>query len=154
MLKSLNGSVPALQADSHGIQINSAPVPPYIFNRCKPGCVAHATKNKCFHRPSFWYLDLGPKVPGWPRPPITFYPVFIVLFLTFQLRSHLTEVLLDQIPSLGELQRYLSNLSMMEPPAAKTGIVLEQVSQNEQQKIWVEACFKVGLNSALSSSFM
>nr|XP_054751813.1 zinc finger MYND domain-containing protein 10-like [Lytechinus pictus] len=46
-----------------------------------------------------------------------------------KLRSHLTEVLLDQIPSLCDLQRYLSNLSMMEPPAAQTGLVLEQVPE-------------------------
>ncbi|XP_072176956.1 zinc finger MYND domain-containing protein 10-like [Diadema setosum] len=46
-----------------------------------------------------------------------------------KLRSHLTEVLLDQIPSLCDLQRYLGNLSMMEPPPAKTGIVLEQVPE-------------------------
>eukprot|EP00057_Strongylocentrotus_purpuratus_P030509 XP_781892.3 PREDICTED: zinc finger MYND domain-containing protein 10 [Strongylocentrotus purpuratus] len=46
-----------------------------------------------------------------------------------KLRSHLTEVLVDQIPNLCELQRYLSNLSMMDPPAAQTGIVLEQVPE-------------------------
>lgn len=46
-----------------------------------------------------------------------------------KLRSHLSEVLLDQIPSLCDLQRYLSNLSMMEPPPAQTGIVLEQVPE-------------------------
>ena len=44
MLESLNGSVPALQADSHGVQIHDAPAPPYIFNRCRHGCVAHALK--------------------------------------------------------------------------------------------------------------
>ena len=48
MLESLNGSVPALQADSHGIQIHGTPAPPYIFNHCRPGCVARATKTNVF----------------------------------------------------------------------------------------------------------
>ena len=40
----------------------------------------------------------------------------------------MNEVLLDQIPSLIDLQRYLEQLSIMEPPAMKKDIILEQVS--------------------------
>ena len=39
------------------------------------------------------------------------------------------EVLLDQLPYLGELQRFLENLSVMEPPHVKQEIVIEQVSR-------------------------
>ena len=40
----------------------------------------------------------------------------------------MNEVLLDQIPSLIDLQRYLEQLSIMEPPAMKKDIILEQVN--------------------------
>lgn len=40
----------------------------------------------------------------------------------------MNEVLLDQIPSLIDLQRYLEQLSIMEPPAMKKDIILEQAS--------------------------
>ena len=40
----------------------------------------------------------------------------------------MNEVLLDQIPSLIDLQRYLEQLSIMEPPAIKKDIILEQVN--------------------------
>jgi len=46
----------------------------------------------------------------------------------FQLRGFMNEVLLDQIPSLIDLQRYLEQLSIMEPPAMKKDIILEQVN--------------------------
>ena len=46
----------------------------------------------------------------------------------FQLRGFMNEVLLDQIPSLIDLQRYLEQLSIMEPPAMKKDIILEQAS--------------------------
>jgi hypothetical protein len=45
----------------------------------------------------------------------------------FQLRSYLTEVLLDQMPVLSELQRYLEQLSIMDPPAVKSELIIEQV---------------------------
>lgn len=35
--------------------------------------------------------------------------------------------MLDQIPVLVELLRYLEHLSMMEPPAVKRELILEQV---------------------------
>ncbi|XP_059150753.1 zinc finger MYND domain-containing protein 10-like [Physella acuta] len=46
-----------------------------------------------------------------------------------KLRSHLTEVLLDQMPILAELQRYLEHLAIMDPPPAKKDLVLEQVPE-------------------------
>ncbi|XP_019634170.1 PREDICTED: zinc finger MYND domain-containing protein 10-like [Branchiostoma belcheri] len=46
-----------------------------------------------------------------------------------KVRGYLHEVLLDQFPHLAELQRYLEHLSMMEPPAARKDLVLEQVPE-------------------------
>ena len=57
--------------------------------------------------------------------PINFRVLYLCLFL--QLRSYLTEVLLDQLPVLGELQRYLEHLAIMDPPPAKRDLLLEQV---------------------------
>lgn len=44
-----------------------------------------------------------------------------------KLRAHLNEVVLDQMPHLVQLQRFLEQLSFMEPPAVKKQLVLEQV---------------------------
>ena len=46
-----------------------------------------------------------------------------------KLRAHLNEVVLDQMPHLVQLQRFLEQLSFMEPPAVKKQLVLEQVSR-------------------------
>ncbi|XP_013417861.1 zinc finger MYND domain-containing protein 10 [Lingula anatina] len=46
-----------------------------------------------------------------------------------KLRSYLTEVVLDQMPVLSELQRFLEHLSMMDPPPAKKDLVLEQIPE-------------------------
>ncbi|KAK2161259.1 hypothetical protein LSH36_119g01005 [Paralvinella palmiformis] len=46
-----------------------------------------------------------------------------------KLRSYLTEVMLDQIPVLVNLRKYLEQLSMMEPPAARKELLLEQVPE-------------------------
>lgn len=46
-----------------------------------------------------------------------------------KLRSYLNEVLLDQIPNLIDLQRYLEQLAVMEPPIAKKDLVLEQIPE-------------------------
>ncbi|KAL4226154.1 Zinc finger MYND domain-containing protein 10 [Mactra antiquata] len=46
-----------------------------------------------------------------------------------KLRSFLTEPMLDQIPMLGDLQRYLEHLSMMEPPAPRKEVILEQIPE-------------------------
>ena len=35
--------------------------------------------------------------------------------------------MLDQIPMLGEMQRYLEHLSMMDPPQPRKEVILEQV---------------------------
>ena len=44
-----------------------------------------------------------------------------------QLRAYLSEPLLEQIPHLADLQRYLQQLSLMELPAMKRDLILEQV---------------------------
>jgi hypothetical protein len=46
-----------------------------------------------------------------------------------KLRAHLNEVVLDQMPHLVQLQRFLEQLSFMEPPTVKKQLVLEQVSE-------------------------
>ncbi|XP_053325430.1 zinc finger MYND domain-containing protein 10 [Spea bombifrons] len=46
-----------------------------------------------------------------------------------KLRSFLTEVLIDQLPNLVELQQFLSHLSMSEPAAPKKELVLEQIPE-------------------------
>ncbi|CAF2135604.1 unnamed protein product [Rotaria magnacalcarata] len=46
-----------------------------------------------------------------------------------KLRAHLNEVILDQMPHLIQLQRFLEQLSFMEPPTAKKQLVLEQVAE-------------------------
>ena len=42
-----------------------------------------------------------------------------------RLRAHIPEYLIDQLPTLMDLQRYLYNLSIMEPPPAKKDIIIE-----------------------------
>lgn len=49
-----------------------------------------------------------------------------------RLRGFMNEVLLDQIPVLVELRRALEELSLMEPPAPDTSIVLEQLPEIRQ----------------------
>lgn len=44
-----------------------------------------------------------------------------------QLRRYLNEVLLDQLPCLTDLQRFLEHLAVMEPPMTKRDLVIEQV---------------------------
>ncbi|KAM5148675.1 zinc finger MYND domain-containing protein 10 isoform 2-T2 [Mantella aurantiaca] len=46
-----------------------------------------------------------------------------------KLRSFLTEVLVDQLPNLVELQRFLSHLSVSEPAPPKKELILEQVPE-------------------------
>ncbi|CAF0941515.1 unnamed protein product [Adineta steineri] len=46
-----------------------------------------------------------------------------------KLRAHLNEVVLDQMPHLIQMQRFLEQLSFMEPPAVKKQLVLEQVAE-------------------------
>ena len=49
-------------------------------------------------------------------------------------------MLLDQLPVLADLQRYLEHLSMMDPPAIKQDFILEQVI-----RIWSIADTQSGL---------
>lgn len=44
-----------------------------------------------------------------------------------KLRAYLTEPVLDQIPALTDLQRFLEHLAIMEAPASKSQLVIEQV---------------------------
>ncbi|XP_038628965.1 zinc finger MYND domain-containing protein 10 [Tachyglossus aculeatus] len=46
-----------------------------------------------------------------------------------KLRAFLTDVLLDQLPILGELQRFLSHLAVTEPNPPKKDVVLEQIPE-------------------------
>ncbi|XP_071983852.1 zinc finger MYND domain-containing protein 10 [Engystomops pustulosus] len=46
-----------------------------------------------------------------------------------KLRSHLTDVLVDQLPNLAELQRYLAHLSVSEPEPPRKELVLEQLPE-------------------------
>jgi len=43
------------------------------------------------------------------------------------LRKYLSEPLLEQLPPLAHLLRYLEQLSLMDPPATKADLILEQV---------------------------
>ncbi|XP_078399918.1 zinc finger MYND domain-containing protein 10 isoform X2 [Cetorhinus maximus] len=44
-----------------------------------------------------------------------------------KLQSFLTEVVIDQLPNLVELQRFLGHLAMTDPPPPKKDLILEQV---------------------------
>ena len=66
----------------------------------------------------------------------------------------MNEVLLDQIPSLMDLQRYLEQLSIMEPPAIKKDIILEQVNDNVAGKLTHQIYIYLRLDvSAVASWF-
>ena len=46
-----------------------------------------------------------------------------------KLRSQMNEVLIDQIPNLGALQRFLEQLAISEPPPYKSSLLIEQISE-------------------------
>ncbi|XP_068170900.1 zinc finger MYND domain-containing protein 10 [Antennarius striatus] len=46
-----------------------------------------------------------------------------------KLRSFLTEVLIDQLPNLMELHRFLAHLTMIEPAPPKKELILEQIPE-------------------------
>uniref|UniRef100_UPI00358E1CFD zinc finger MYND domain-containing protein 10 n=1 Tax=Myxine glutinosa TaxID=7769 RepID=UPI00358E1CFD len=46
-----------------------------------------------------------------------------------KLHGHLTEVLLDQLPVLLELQRFLTQLALLDPPPPRSYLLLEQVPE-------------------------
>ncbi|XP_002132177.2 zinc finger MYND domain-containing protein 10 [Ciona intestinalis] len=50
-----------------------------------------------------------------------------------KLRSHMNEVLMDQLPVLGQLQAYLQQLSMTEPAPPKSDLILEQLPEVRDQ---------------------
>lgn len=41
----------------------------------------------------------------------------------------MNEVLIDQIPNLGALQRYLEQLAISEPPAYKSELIIEPIAE-------------------------
>ena len=49
--------------------------------------------------------------------------------MCLKLRSRMNEVLIDQIPNLAALQRFLEQLAVSEPPAYKSSLVIEQVAE-------------------------
>lgn len=49
------------------------------------------------------------------------------MLFVWQLRGFLTEVLIDQLPNLVELQRYLAHLAVTDPAPPKKELILEQV---------------------------
>lgn len=54
---------------------------------------------------------------------------WMVVCLSLQLRSYLNELMVDQLPILADLHTFLEHLGMMDPPAAKQELLLEQVRQ-------------------------
>lgn len=46
-----------------------------------------------------------------------------------KLRSHLNEIIIDQIPNLGHLQRFLEQLAISEPPAYKSDLIIEPIAE-------------------------
>ncbi|KAG9332458.1 hypothetical protein JZ751_014556 [Albula glossodonta] len=46
-----------------------------------------------------------------------------------KLRAFLNEVLIDQLPNLGELQRFLSHLAVTDPAPPKKDLILEQIPE-------------------------
>uniref|UniRef100_A0A672ZZ05 Zinc finger MYND domain-containing protein 10 n=1 Tax=Sphaeramia orbicularis TaxID=375764 RepID=A0A672ZZ05_9TELE len=46
-----------------------------------------------------------------------------------KLRGFLTEVLIDQLPNLVELQRFLAHLAVTDPAPPKRGLILEQIPE-------------------------
>jgi hypothetical protein len=52
-----------------------------------------------------------------------------------KVRGRLMEVIVDQLPCLADLQRYLEHLAFMEPPPAKREVILEQVPEIREQLI-------------------
>ena len=53
--------------------------------------------------------------------------ICFLFILCKQLRQYLNEIMLDQLPILADMHRYLEHLSMMEPPSSKQELILEQV---------------------------
>lgn len=76
------------------------------------------------------------------------HPLF---FLLFQLRTFLTDVLIDQLPNLVEMQRFLSHLAVTEPVPPKKDLILEQVSTASLSSIPASPlCSMLSFHSAIS----
>lgn len=56
-----------------------------------------------------------------------------------RLRAHFNDVLMDQIPLLGELRRTLEELGLMEPPAPEASVVVEQLPEIKAHLLKVNA---------------
>ena len=61
------------------------------------------------------------------RPYACFLFYYVYMCVCPQLQGFLTEVLIDQLPVLGELQRFLSQLALTDPAPPKKDLILEQV---------------------------
>ncbi|XP_023676833.2 zinc finger MYND domain-containing protein 10 isoform X1 [Paramormyrops kingsleyae] len=74
-----------------------------------------------------------------------------------RLRGFLTEVLIDQLPSLSELQRFLSHLAVVDPAPPQKGLILEQIPEmwsnimNKNAGKW-KAIAKVQVKQAFAPS--
>ena len=70
------------------------------------------------------------------------------LLFSVQLRPHITELLLDQIPVLSEFQRFLDQLTILEPPPAKNELILEQVMLFFRQWLmpYTGECISLGID--------
>lgn len=53
-----------------------------------------------------------------------------------QLRGFLTDVLVDQLPNLVDLQRFLAHLAVTDPSPPKKELILEQVHSNPLLCLW------------------
>ena len=53
--------------------------------------------------------------------------ICIYILSILQLRTHLHDVMLDQLPVMAALRQYLEQLSIMDPPPIKRDLILEQV---------------------------
>nr|XP_020771458.1 zinc finger MYND domain-containing protein 10 isoform X1 [Odocoileus virginianus texanus] len=62
--------------------------------------------------------------PSWLAPPHTGLP-----WTPLQLRAFLTDTLLDQLPSLADLQAFLAHLALTEAQPPKKDLVLEQIPE-------------------------
>lgn len=45
------------------------------------------------------------------------------------MRPHINEILIDQIPNLAALLRFLEQLAVTEPPQYKMDLIIEQISE-------------------------
>ena len=63
----------------------------------------------------------------------------IIHFTIVQLTGYLNDPLLEQVPQLETLQRYLHHLSLMQPPPTKRELILEQVKHTHMH-VYIVLC--------------